>query len=106
MLNLDQMRGALVVQAEGDAVAQFAARVQPRVEQVTRHHVTERLHHRLLYARMSDLEIHAAALSVTRRCRISITVRLWSRPRRAVISPELICEPGLAVVQRWCQANW
>src|SRR5687768_541663 len=57
MLNLDQTAdAAFVLETKGDGVAQFAARIQAQIEQVARHHVAERLEHRLLGARVLAFE--------------------------------------------------
>ena len=45
-----------------DAVAQFPAWVQPQVEEVPRLDVAQRLQHRVLHARVLDLEVHEEAL--------------------------------------------
>src|SRR6476469_4691060 len=63
VLDLNQrLAGALVFEAQRDAVPQFAAGVQSLVEQVSRHDVRERLQHRLLDAGVFDLEIQEQAL--------------------------------------------
>src|SRR4051794_21864238 len=64
VLDLDQglRRAALFFEAQRDAVAQLAARVQPRVEQVPFLDVTERLEHRLLDAGVLALEVEDQAL--------------------------------------------
>ena len=55
--DLDEGWSAFVLEPERDAVAQLAARIQARVEEVPRHDVAERLQHRLLDARVFLLEI-------------------------------------------------
>src|SRR5689334_3500352 len=61
VLDLNQRR-AFVFEPQRDAVAQLAARVQARVEEVARHDVAERLEHRLLDAGMLALEVEDQAL--------------------------------------------
>src|SRR5690349_15549796 len=59
VLDLNQrLAAALVFEAQRHAVAELAARIEPLVEQVPRHHVAERLQHRLLHAGMLHLEVH------------------------------------------------
>src|SRR5687767_11496118 len=51
VLDLNEIRlQALVLEAKRHAVAQLAARIEARVEQMARHDVAERLQHRLLDA--------------------------------------------------------
>src|SRR5688572_3563815 len=61
-LNLYQLPRRRFFEAECRAVAEFATRIEARVEQMPRHHVAERLEHRLLDARVLDLEIHDQSL--------------------------------------------
>src|SRR6185369_1941501 len=59
MPDLQQRGGCrLLFEAQGDAVAQLAAGIEPGVEQMPRHDVRQRLEHRLLHAGVLDLEIH------------------------------------------------
>src|SRR5690349_16199423 len=56
--DLNQVLMGLFFKPHRHAVAQLAARVQAGVEQVARHDIAQRLQHRLLDARVLDLEIH------------------------------------------------
>src|SRR3954468_18270495 len=63
MLDLDQrLAGALVLEAQRDAVAQLATGIQPLVEQVPWHDIAQCFQHRLLHAGMLDFEVHDQAL--------------------------------------------
>src|SRR5687767_1228628 len=55
--DLNEVRGALVFELEGDAVAQLAARIQAGVEEVSRHDIAESLEHGLLHTGMFALEV-------------------------------------------------
>src|SRR5688572_9888084 len=57
MLNLNQVGRRFFFEPERSAVPKLAARVEPRVEEVARHDVAERLEHRLLDARMLAFEV-------------------------------------------------
>ena len=59
---MKQLRSGLVFEAKRYAVAELAARIQPRIEQMPRHHITKRLEHRLLDAGVLLLEVEDQAL--------------------------------------------
>src|SRR5688572_15802405 len=58
VLDLDQAGGGpFIFETKGHGVSQLAAGIEPEIEQVPRHHVAERLEHRLLDAGMLAFEV-------------------------------------------------